>query len=168
MTSRADQILQIIEENPGIHFRGLMRKTGFMNGVLSYHLSKLEHNSKIIAMRAPRTSRFYSVQIPEEDFAVIKALRRPTPRALLLALLHDDGLSFVQLVKKTHRSPSTVSLYLAQLVKDGLVSARLAKLKKYYRLHDKEQLGRLLEDHGPNLLDRYASNFEDMINPLGF
>lgn len=168
MIDKVGNILKTIEKNPGINFRGIMRETGFMNGVLSYHLSKLENSNQIVAMRAPRTARFYSAKISKDDFVVIKALRRPTPRALLLALLHNDELSFVQLTKKAHRSPSTVSLYLAHLVKDGLVSARLVNLKKYYKLHDRKKIDRLLEDHGPSLLDKYASNFEDMINPLRF
>ncbi|MCE2497605.1 MAG: winged helix-turn-helix transcriptional regulator [Nitrosopumilaceae archaeon] len=172
MTDKSDTILEAIESNPGIHFRGIMRKTGLMNGVLSYHLAKLERNNLIIARRRPRTARFYSVRIPESDHAVIRALRRPTPRALLIALLHEDpenenGLSFVELVKRAERSPSTVSLYLSQLVRESLVDMRPANFKKHYQLRDRERIDRLLEDHDPSLVGRYASNFEDMINPLG-
>ena len=145
-----------------------MRRTGFMNGVLSYHLGRLERRNLIVAKRGPRTSRFYSRDIPESDFAMIKALRRPTPRSVLLALLHSGELSFAQLVERSKRSPSTTSLYLTQLVKDGIVAVRMVNLRKFYRLTDREGIDRLLEDHGPGILDRYASNFEDMINPLRF
>ena len=172
MTDKSDVILEAIESNPGINFRGIMRKTGLMNGVLSYHLAKLENNNLIIARRRPRTARFYSVRIPESDHAIIRALRRPTPRALLIALLHEDpknvnGLSFAELVERVKKSPSTVSLYLSQLVRESLVDVRMPKLKKHYQLRDRERVDRLLEDHGPSLVGRYASNFEDMINPLG-
>ena len=168
MTDRAETILSIVEENPGIHFREIMRKTGLMNGVVSHYLSKLENGNKIVAMRSSRTARFYAASISEDDYMVIKALRRPTPRILLLTLLHDDGLSFVQLVDKADRSPSTVSLYLARLVKDELETIRISKLKKYYYLSDREKIDRLLDHHGPSLLDKYASNLEDMINPIRF
>ena len=172
MTDKSDVILGAIESNPGIHFRGIMRKTGLMNGVLSHHLAKLERNNLIIARRRPRTVRFYSVRIPKSDHAIIKALRRPTPRALLITLLHEEpentnGLSFAELVERVKKSPSTVSLYLSQLVRENLVDVRLAEIKKRYRLRDRERVDRLLEDHGPSLVGMYASNFEDMINPLG-
>ena len=149
-----------------------MRRTGLMNGVLSYHLANLERDGLIVARRQPRTARFYSSRIPESDHAVIKALRRPTPRALLIALLHADpkdenGLTFAELVERTRKSPSTVSLYLSQLVRGALVDVRLGEIRKRYRLRDRETVDRLLEDHGPSLIGRYASNFEDMINPLG-
>lgn len=172
MTDKSDAILRTIELNPGINFRGIMRKTGLMNGVLSHHLAKLERDSLIVARRRPRTARFYSARIPESDHAVIKALRRPTPRALLIALLYahpksENGLAFAELVERTRKSPPTVSLYLSQLVRGGLVDVRLGEIKKRYRLRDRETVDRLLEDHGPSLIGRYASNFEDMINPLG-
>lgn len=159
-------ILRVIEENPGIHFRGIMRKTGLMNGVLSYHLTKLENTSKIVAMRQPRTARFYSSAISRDDFAVIKALRRPTPKELLLAFLHNGTLSFADLVKYSRRSPSTVSFYMAYLVKEGLVTVTITKLKKQYTLADRQRVDRLLEEHGPRLVDKCASNFGDMMTSL--
>lgn len=172
MTDKSDVILKTIESNPGIHFREIMRKTGFMNGVLSHHLAKLERSSLIVARRQSRTAQFYSVQIPASDHAVIRALRRPTPRALLIALLHAhpksaNGLTFAELVERTKKSSPTVSLYLSQLVRKGLVDVRLGEVRRRYRLVDRGTVDRLLEDHGPSLLGRYASNFEDMINPLG-
>ena len=42
MTDRDAQLQQIIEQNPGIQFREIMRSSGLKNGVLSHHLGKLE------------------------------------------------------------------------------------------------------------------------------
>ena len=42
MTDRNLQLQQIIEENPGIQFREIMRSSGLKNGVLSHYLGKLE------------------------------------------------------------------------------------------------------------------------------
>ena len=53
---------------------------------------------------------FISPNITEEESIVIKALRKETPRDLLLALIKDDGLEFSQLVQEVKKSPSTVSL----------------------------------------------------------
>ena len=130
MTSRDSQIQQIIEENPGIQFREIMRSSGLKNGVLSHYLGKLEKNGIIKVIRGPRQSRFYPPRITEEESVAIKALRKQTPRDLLLALVKEDGLEFNQLVKEVKKSPSTVSLYLSQIVADGLVEIRLVMLKK--------------------------------------
>ena len=166
MTSRDSQLLQIIEENPGIQFREIMRSSGLKNGVLSHYLTKLEKNGVIKAVRGPRQSRFYSPQITEEESIVIKALRRQTPRDLLLALIQDDGLEFSELVGKVKKSPSTVSLYLSQIIDDGLVEIKLVNLKKRYHIKARDLVDKLIEDHRTSLFEKPVSGFEDIINSL--
>lgn len=164
MTDRDSQLQQIIEQNPGIQFREIMRSSGLKNGVLSHYLGKLEKNGIIKVIRGPRQSRFYPPQITEEESIVIKALRKQTPRDLLLALIKDDGLEFSQLVKEVKKSPSTVSLYLSQIVDDGLVEIRLVELKKRYHIKARDLIDKLIEDYRPSLLEKPTSGFEDIIN----
>ena len=164
MTSRNSQIQQIIEENPGIQFREIMRSSGLKNGVLSHYLGKLEKNGIVKVIRGPRQARFYPPQITEDESIAIKSLRKQTPRDLLLALIKDDGLEFSQLVREVKKSPSTVSLYLSQLVEDGLVEIRLVQLKKRYHIKARDVIDRLIEDYRPGLLEKPTSGFEDIIN----
>ena len=48
---------------------------------------------------------FIPPHISEDESTVIKALRKQTPRDLLLALIKEDGLEFSQLVKEVKKSP---------------------------------------------------------------
>lgn len=164
MTDRNFQIQQIIEQNPGIQFRELMRTSGLKNGVLSHYIGKLEKNGIIKVIRGPRQARFYPPKITEEESVVIKALRKDTPRALLLTLIKDDGLEFNQLVKEVKKSPSTVSLYLSQIVEDRLVEIRIVELKKRYYIKARDLIDKLIEDYRPSLLEKPTSGFEDIIN----
>lgn len=166
MTDRDLQLQQIIEQNPGIQFRELMRSSGLKNGVLSHYVGKLEKNGIIKVIRGPRQVRFYPPQITEDESTVIKALRKQTPRDLLLALVKDDGLEFSQLVQEVKKSPSTVSLYLSQLVEDGLVEIKLIDLKKRYHIKARNLIDKLIEDYRPSLLEKPTSGFEDIINSL--
>jgi predicted transcriptional regulator len=164
MTDRDSQLQQIIEENPGIQFREIMRSSGLKNGVLSHYLGKLEKNGIIKVIRGPRQARFYPPRITEDESIVIKALRKETPRDLLLALIKEDGLEFSQLVKEVGKSPSTVSLYLSQIADDGLVEIKLVQLKKRYYIKARELIDKLVEDYRPGLLEKPTSGFEDIIN----
>ncbi|KFM17548.1 ArsR family transcriptional regulator protein [Marine Group I thaumarchaeote SCGC AAA799-P11] len=164
MTDRDSQIQRIIERNPGIQFREIMRSSGLKNGVLSHYLDKLEKNGIIKANRGPRQVRFYPPQITEDESIVIKALRKQTPHDLLLALIKEDGLEFSQLVKEVNKSPSTVSLYLSQLVNDGLVEIKYVQLKKRYHIKARDLIDKLIEDYRPSLLEKPTSGFEDIIN----
>jgi len=98
MTDRNLKLQQIIEQNPGIQFREIMRSSGLKNGVLSHYLGKLEKSGIIKVERGPRQTRFFPPKITEDESKVIKSLRRQTPRDLLLALVKEDGLEFNQLV----------------------------------------------------------------------
>ena len=164
MTDRDSQIQQIIEENPGIQFREIMRSSGLKNGVLSHYLGKLEKNGIIKVNRGPRQVRFYPPQITEAESVVIKALRKQTPRDLLLALIENDGLEFSELVKAVKKSPSTVSLYLSQLVEDELVETKYVQLKKRYHIKARDLIDKLIEDYRPSLLEKPTSGFEDIFN----
>ena len=164
MIDRSQKLQELIDDNPGIQFREIMRSSGLKNGVLSHYLKKLEDNGVVKVMRGPRQVRFYSPNITEEESIVIKALRKETPRDLLLALIKDDGLEFSQLVSKVKKSPSTVSLYLSQIVADGLVETKVVELKKRYHIKVRELVDKLVEEHSPGSLEKSTSGFEDIIN----
>ena len=166
MIDRNSQLQELIEKNPGIQFREIMRNSGLKNGVLSHYLGKLEKNGLVKVMRGPRQTRFYPPKITEDESIVIKALRKQTPRDLLLALVENDGLEFSELVKKVGKSPSTVSLYLSQIVKDELVEIKLEKLKKRYYIKARDLIDQLIEDYRPSLLEKPVSGFEDIFNSL--
>jgi predicted transcriptional regulator len=166
MTDRNSQIQQIIEQNPGIQFREIMRSSGLKNGVVSHYLRKLEKNGVINVNRGPRQSRFYPLHITEEEAIVIKALRKQTPRDLLLALIMQDGLDFSQLVKNVKKSPSTVSLYLSQLVKDELVETKGISSKKKYHIKTTELVDKFIEDYRPTTIEKATSGYEDIFNSL--
>ena len=166
MTDRNLQLQQIIEENPGIQFREIMRSSGLKNGVLSHYLTKLEKYGVIKVIRGPRQTRFYPPKITENESKIIKALRRNTPRNLILALLQNDGLEFNSLVTQVNKSPSTVSLYLTQLVNDGLVEIKLDNLKKRYYIKARNIIDQLIDDYRPSLFEKPTSGFEDIFNSL--
>ena len=164
MTDRNLQLQEIIEKNPGIKFREIMRSSGLKNGVLSHYLGKLEKNGIIKVVRSPRQTRFFPPRITDDESKVIKALRRQTPRDLLLALVKEDGLEFQQLVQEARKAPSTVSLYLSQIVGDDLVEIKLVNLKKRYYIKVRELIDNLIEDYRPNIIEKSSSGFEDIIN----
>ena len=165
--NRESQILDTIQNNPGIQFREIMRHSGLKNGVLSHYLGKLEKNGSIKAERSPRQAIFYSVEITDDQAKIIKALRRDTPRKIIYSLMLKDGLEFNNVVKQVLKSPSTVSFYMSQLVQEDIVTVTLSYTrKKKYHLVDKSAVDRMLEDHKPGLLERSVSGFEDIVSSL--
>ena len=162
------RLVEIIEKNPGIQFRQIMRFTGMKNGVLSHYLGKLEKNGTVNVERGSRQTRFYPPKITKEESNIIKALRRQTPRDIMLALIKngDEGLAFGEIVKEVRKSPSTVSLYLSQLVEDDVVYKKFVNSKKIYQIKDRYIVDKLIEDYRPGILERPSDSFGDIINSL--
>jgi predicted transcriptional regulator len=160
------QLIKTIEKNPGIQFREIMRDTGMKNGVLSYHLAKLERDGSVQVQRGARQTRFYPLHITEVESKVIKALRKQTQRDIISALILHEHLEFSEIVNQVGKSQSTVSLYLSQLVSDGIVSIQFSEKKRRYHLQDRLVVDKLIEEYQPGLLERPTAGFEDIINSL--
>ena len=158
------QLVSIISKNPGIKFREIMRATGMKNGVLSHHLGKLEKSGTVQVQRGLRQTRFYPLHFSEKESKVVKALRRETPRAIISALILNDNIEFNEIVKQVKKAPSTVSLYLSQLVDDEIVRVKILEKKKAYKIEDKELIDKLIEQYRPSMLEKPTAGLEDIIN----
>lgn len=165
--NRLKSILRIIENNPGIKFREIMRSTGMKNGVLSHYLHKIEKDGIILVNRQPRQTRYYPLELSYMESKIIEFLRRETPRKIIHALmLNREGLEFGQIIDCIAKSPSTTSLYLSQLVEQNIVKITLNNKKKRYYIEKIELVDRLIEKYHPSMLDKSITSVEDIINSL--
>ncbi len=163
---RISQIINIIEKNPGIKFREIMRETGMKNGVLSYHAKKLEESGNVKIERKSGETRFYPLFVTDEESVVIKSLRQETPRRILLTLLDREKASFALIVKNVNKSPSTVSTYLSQLIENGIIDTKTIELKKTYHIKNLDMVREIIQKYSPVLLDRTAYSLADTFSNL--
>ena len=163
---RNSEITEIVEKNPGIKFREIMRKTGFKNGVLSYHAKKLEEDGSVKIERKSGETRFYPLCVTDEELDVITSLRRDTQRNILLSLLDGESLTFNEIVQKTRKAPSTVSTFLAKLVGANIVEFKMIDLKRVYMLTNVDMVREIIIKYNPVLLERVAYNFADTFSSL--
>jgi predicted transcriptional regulator len=164
---RGDALIEVIENNPGIQFREIMRTTGMKNGVLSHHLGKLEKRGIVQVQRGTRQTRYYPLDVTANQSKVIVALRRDTQRKIIHTLMvNKEGLEFMEIVSNVSKAPSTVSLYLSQLLDDDIVQIFLEERKRKYQIKDRESVDKLIEDHHPWILDRPVTGFEDIFTSL--
>lgn len=163
---RVTQLIEVIERNPGIKFREIMRETGMKNGVLGYYAGKLEREGFVKVDRSPGQTRFYPPGISDDDTLLIKNLRQETPRQILSSLLQYGMLSFNELVEKTRKSPATVSLYLSQVTRDNIIESKLINFKKKYYVKDIEKLQKIIDKYHPNLIESSADHLADTFSSL--
>lgn len=82
------QIYNIILENPGLHLRGLSRRTNLSFGGLRHHLNYLKKQEYIVTKSDPRYTRYYvSKKVGKKDKELLNLLRQEVPRKIVLLLI---------------------------------------------------------------------------------
>ncbi len=162
---RVEQIIELINNNPGIRYSEIMRLTGLKNGVLSHHLSKIEQSGKILVERTPRVARIYPCGMQKEQTMIIKNLRSQTASTIVLTLLDGDA-SFKDLVSKTKKSQGTVSLCLKSLCDDGLVERIFSNGNMMFHLVNERLVRSFVEIQRPSFIENTANHISDIFSSI--
>lgn len=166
--SRVSKVLETIHSNPGIQFRDLMEQTGMKNGVLSHYVNKIEKSGMVQVERGPRQTRFFPLDISDSERKITTALRKETPRKIILHLMSegDIGAEFSSIPDRIGKSPSTVSTYLSQLVEEEIISTRLDNKRKMYFVNDRKSVDGLIDMYHSGFVSSAADSFADTFNSL--
>ena len=101
-------LMKQIEQTPGIRYRELLRLTGLVNGVLTYHLAALERANVIKVIRESRMTRYYPVSVSDQESAILKFIRREPIRQILLFVLEHDmctlSIIYKRLLRQFHHT----------------------------------------------------------------
>ena len=124
-------LLRGIEQNPSTRYRDLLRGTGLVSGVLSYHLSPLEKSDVIKVVRQSRTTTYYPLTVPDKEYKILKFVRHKPVRQIMIFLLERDLCTFNKIVDHMQKAPSTVSLLLRRLREGNMISIRHGEYQLY-------------------------------------
>jgi DNA-binding transcriptional ArsR family regulator len=158
-------LLRHIEKNPGIRYRELLRMTGLVNGVLTYHLAALEKADVIKVDRQSRMTRYYPVSISDSESAILKFVRHDPVRQIVLFILDHDLCTFSEIVDHTNKAPSTVSSHLKRLKEAGIISVRYGEYQ-LYRLAEKDLVAEVFSKYRASFADRVVDNYAEMVEEL--
>ena len=160
-----DILLQIIKAEPGIRYRELLRHTGLVNGVLTYHLSALEKSSVIKVDRRAGATRYFPVNVPESESHLLSFVRHEPVREIISFILKQDMCTFNEIVAHTGKAPSTVSSHLKRLKEAGVV---LVKYGEYqlYGLANRDLVADVLAKYRATLVDKVVDNYIEMLDEL--
>lgn len=151
---RSETILKIIQKNPGISLSNLMKRTGMKTGVIIHHLNNLEERGLIKSQKATKHRRYYDVSVLEEEYPIIRNIRKPTKKQILFQIIVEGKPSFKQLTLKIKKSPSTLSWNLSELIKEGIIEKCVQNGKERYRVKDVSLLKKTLDKEFAKLFDQ--------------
>ena len=159
-------LMKQIERTPGIRYRELLRLTGLVNGVLTYHLAALERANVIKVIRESRMTRYYPVSVSEQESAILKFIRREPFRQILLFVLEHDMCTFNEIVDHTQKAPSTVSSHLMRLREAGVILIRHGEYHQLYRVAESELVAEVLSKYTTSFVDKVVDNYTEMLEEL--
>jgi predicted transcriptional regulator len=161
-------IYSYIDENPGIRYRELIRLARTTNGVLSYHLSKLEKSGEIRVERLSnnRVTRYFVVDIPKKDSDIIGCFRSKVIRNIVYFVLKNEFCSFSEIVDHIDRAPSTIFWHLKKLKEAGILDTNYGNNHFLYSIADKEMISRILLEYKESFTDRIIENYTDIVDKL--
>jgi DNA-binding transcriptional ArsR family regulator len=159
-------LMKQIEQTPGIRYRELLRLTGLVNGVLTYHLAALERANVIKVNRESRMTRYYPVSVSDQESAILKFIRREPIRQILLFVLEHDMCTFNEIVDHTQKAPSTVSSHLMRLREAGVILIRHGEYHQLYRVAESELVAEVLSKYTTSFVDKVVDNYTEMLEEL--
>jgi DNA-binding transcriptional ArsR family regulator len=159
-------LMKNIEQTPGIRYRELLRLTGLVNGVLSYHLSALERTNLIKVNRESRITRYYPVNVSDKESAILKFVRREPIRQILLFILEHDMCTFNEIVDHTGKAPSTISSHLKRLRGAGIILIRHGEYHQLYRVAEGDLIAEVLSKYTASFTDKAVDNYTEMLEEL--
>jgi predicted transcriptional regulator len=120
-------IVSLIQSQPGIRYRELVRITKLAHGTLSHNINILERQRKIRIRRDRRCTRFFPDGYDNRLADAIAFTKYPTTMAIMASLLANE-CNFHQIKDTVMRSSSTVCEHLKRLSLAGLVSRRRRRM----------------------------------------
>jgi DNA-binding transcriptional ArsR family regulator len=159
-------LMKHIEQTPGIRYRELLRLTGLVNGVLSYHLSALERANVVKVNRESRITRYYPVNVSDKESSILKFVRHEPIRQILLFILEHDMCTFNEIVDHTGKAPSTVSSHIKRLRGAGIVLVRHGEYHQLYRVVERDLIAEVLSKYSASFTDKVVDNYTEMLEEL--
>lgn len=148
------EILQTVEQNPGMHFREIQRQTGCSSTTLNHHLNSLNlKERKIHGYR-----RFYPENISEDLEVPLAALNHEV-RGLMLYKM-QQGIRQKELSEEIGKSKSTVSTHLKVMKEDGLIEEKTEGRSKI--LYPSRDALKALNSYASQMLDDTSESFIEM------
>ena len=139
-------LIKIVRQNPGVHYRELLRASGLGNGTLQHQLALLERLGLIKAHRSGGFTRYYNSDVSKTDVELLYYLKPRAYREIIRLLLDDasGAFRFQKIVQMVGKAPSTVSVQLGRLIDHKVISF---DEKRGYTVNNKPAIKRLISKY---------------------
>lgn len=158
-----EEILELIDNNPGLHFREIQRRTGTAVGQVEYHLYQLEKMDKIVIKKDGKLRRYFSTAkgSPTER-KIVYYLRNNISREIVMNLINKEYEYLDQVLKARKNKRERVQNQVGDLINDRIIIVEEMDGKKVVKLRDKDVIINTLRRFKDSFIGTMASNLMAM------
>ena len=167
MNETREAIRAHIEDNPGVHFKGLVRELDVASGQVQHHVYRLIREDEVVEESLYGRSHYYAPDYDEWERGALALLRRETARGVLVELLETDGRAPADLADAVGVARSTLEWHLDHLLEQSVVEKRRDDAGRVtVHLTDPEDTALLLAEVTPSYSDRFVDRFMRLVDQL--
>ena len=152
------RIYQFVLSNPGLHLRELQRQLDTPLSSLNYHLNYLVKQDILYSEDDGFYIRFFDEELEARNREVLSVLRQKRLREVLLVVLSQTKISYIDLKRRLQLPASTLSLYLKKLVEHNLLERHSIGRESFYVIKDEARIAGLLVLYKTSFMDRLIDN----------
>ncbi len=163
--SARDSIVSAINDNPGIHFREIQRKTGLAVGQLEYHLYQLENDEEISIREDGNTKRYFSANFGTyQERLILFYLRSNNSRDILQKLSRYDFVPLQTLMKVRKSKKERRRAILEEMKNDGIIGIYNDRGLTQVKIIDRTKLIETARKYRESILGLLSENFISLLD----
>ncbi|HYA71248.1 MAG TPA: MarR family transcriptional regulator [Thermoplasmata archaeon] len=150
------RLYEIVRRAPGIGAREVQREAGTGWGETVYHLDRLTQANLLHRERAGHQDHYFAAAVPLGDRSLLRVVRSPSARRLLVALLETPNRTVPDLTDRTGLSAGRVSVHLGRLMELGLLRTGRSDRFRTFEVAEQERVLRLLVSYREGWADEWV------------
>ena len=167
MSNTRTRLAKHVSATPGVHFNGLVERSGLAPGQVQYHLRRLRADGEVRQERLYGKTHYYPPEYGDRERRTLALLRRETAREILCCLLERETARPTAIADHLDIARSTLEWQLDRLVEQDLVEKRYDERNRVrLSLTDSPEIARLLREVAPSVPDRMADRFVRLTDRL--
>ena len=154
------KLIEIITQNPGLHFRELQRRTGAAVGKLDYHLYQLERKGEIYSIKDEHLVRYFSSTADTMlERRIALHMRNQASKEILIRAALDGKIEI--------QNPEARIIRMLDAMKDdNIISYELGADMVRVTLNDKDTIIKFLKRYSMSFIDSIAYSIFKMLDEL--
>lgn len=158
--SSREQIYGLIEDNPGIHFREIQRRSGMAVGQVEYHLYQLERDEKVVTRPDGKVKRYFCVRSDSySERQLIFYLRSTNTRDILQRLAKEETVPMDAFLKVRKSRLEKRKQAIENMEKDLIIEVFTERGKKFVRVRNRDALLDAARKYRESFIDSLSDSF---------